>query len=73
MNDSVKPIPENHALRRLFRWATRQAVNTVQFHSKSWVFHHLAEGFQSYVALMGLIAAYLESEPYFQKARRIIS
>ena len=40
---------------------------------KSTVINHLAEGFPSYVALMGLIAAYLESSPYFRKARDIIT
>jgi hypothetical protein len=40
---------------------------------KARVFRHLAEGFPSYGALLGLIAAYLESDPYFRKARDIIA
>ncbi len=40
---------------------------------EAMVFSKLSEEFQFYVALMGLIAAYLEADPYFRKAKGIIS
>jgi len=40
---------------------------------KAMMFGELSQRFQSYTAPMGLIAAYLEADPYFRKAKRIIS
>jgi hypothetical protein len=39
---------------------------------KATALHELSRRFESYVALMGLIAAYLEADPYFQRAKKII-
>jgi hypothetical protein len=40
---------------------------------RAMVLRELANRFESFVALMGLIAAYLEADPYFRKAKGIIS